>query len=99
MVPRGLAARAGLRSKEIPLTLPEEARTNNDGETKPLIPDFLRVSGASLGGSKSLVDQSGEDQAVLGFMTHLNQVGQTGSTPRHSKWFVHLLPWARSPMS
>ena len=50
-----------------------------------LILDFLRASGASLGGSKSLVDQSGESQAVLGFMTHLNQVGQTGSTPRHPK--------------
>jgi electron transfer flavoprotein alpha subunit len=50
-----------------------------------LILDFLRVSGASLGGSKSLVDQSGESEAVLGFMTHLNQVGQTGSTPRHAK--------------
>ena len=50
-----------------------------------LILDFLRVSGASLGGSKSLVDQSGESQAVLGFMTHLNQVGQTGATPRHPK--------------
>ena len=46
---------------------------------------FLRNSGASLGGSKSLVDQSGENQAVLGFMTHLNQVGQTGATPRHPK--------------
>lgn len=46
---------------------------------------FLRNSGASLGGSKSLVDQSGENQEVLGFMTHLNQVGQTGSTPRHPK--------------
>ncbi len=50
-----------------------------------LILDFLRASGASLGGSKSLVDQSGESQAVLGFMTHLNQVGQTGATPRHPK--------------
>jgi electron transfer flavoprotein alpha subunit len=61
-----------------------------DGKTHPeeaerLILDFLRASGASLGGSKSLVDQSGEQQAVLGFMTHLNQVGQTGSTPRHPK--------------
>ncbi len=61
-----------------------------DGKThveqaEPLILDFLRVSGASLGGSKSLVDQTGESQAVLGFMTHLNQVGQTGSTPRHPK--------------
>jgi electron transfer flavoprotein alpha subunit len=109
--------------KEIPLTLPEEARRTtitgvrapkNDAQTirpdanllfvagagwtkkqadgkphveqaEPLILDFLRVSGASLGGSKSLVDQSGENQPVLRFMTHLNQVGQTGSTPRHSK--------------
>jgi electron transfer flavoprotein alpha subunit len=55
------------------------------GQAETLILDFLRSSGASLGGSKSLVDQSGESQAVLGFMTHLNQVGQTGSTPRHPK--------------
>jgi electron transfer flavoprotein alpha subunit len=54
-------------------------------EAETLILGFLRESGASLGGSKSLVDQSGENQAVLGFMTHLNQVGQTGSTPRHPK--------------
>ncbi len=61
-----------------------------DGKSHPdqaetRILDFLRLSGASLGGSKSLVDLSGENQAVLGFMTHLNQVGQTGSTPRHPK--------------
>ncbi len=59
-----------------------------DGKTHPeqaetLILEFLRESGASLGGSKSLVDQSGENQTVLRFMTHMNQVGQTGSTPRH----------------
>ena len=54
-------------------------------QAEHLILDFLRHSGASLGGSKSLVDQSGENQAVLGFMTHLNQVGQTGATPRHPK--------------
>jgi electron transfer flavoprotein alpha subunit len=54
-------------------------------QAETLILDFLRASGASLGGSKSLVDQSGESQAVLRFMTHLNQVGQTGSTPRHPK--------------
>ncbi len=54
-------------------------------QAETLILDFLRASGASLGGSKSLVDQTGESQAVLGFMTHLNQVGQTGSTPRHPK--------------
>lgn len=54
-------------------------------EAESTILQFLRSSGASLGGSKSLVDQSGENQAVLGFMSHLNQVGQTGSTPRHPK--------------
>ena len=54
-------------------------------EAETVILEFLRASGASLGGSKSLVDQSGENQAVLGFMTHLNQVGQTGATPRHPK--------------
>ena len=49
---------------------------------------FLRLSGASLGSSKSLTDQKGdggEDQPVLPFLTHLNQIGQTGSTPRHPK--------------
>jgi len=50
-----------------------------------LILGFLQLAHASLGGSKSLVDLSGEGQAVLPFMTHLNQVGQTGSTPRHPK--------------
>jgi electron transfer flavoprotein alpha subunit len=54
-------------------------------EAERLILDFLRLTRASLGGSKSLVDLSGEGQAVLRFMTHLNQIGQTGSTPRHPK--------------
>jgi electron transfer flavoprotein alpha subunit len=54
-------------------------------EAESLIRGFLRASKASLGSSKSLVDLSGEGEAVLGFMTHLNQVGQTGSTPRHPK--------------
>ena len=54
-------------------------------EAEGLILEFLQASGASLGGSKSLVEQSGENQAVLTFMTHMNQVGQTGSTPRHPK--------------
>lgn len=61
-----------------------DGKTHID-QAETLILDFLRASGASLGGSKSLVDQTGESQAVLGFMTHLNQVGQTGSTPRHPK--------------
>ena len=54
-------------------------------EAEQLILGFLGGSGASLGGSKSLVDLSGEGQAVLPFMTHLNQIGQTGATPRHPK--------------
>ncbi len=54
-------------------------------EAVELILDFLRKSQASLGGSKSVVDLKGEGQAVLPFMTHLNQIGQTGATPRHPK--------------
>ena len=54
-------------------------------EAQQLILGVLRGAQASLGGSKSLVDSSGEGEAVLPFMTHLNQVGQTGSTPRHPK--------------
>jgi electron transfer flavoprotein alpha subunit len=54
-------------------------------EAEKLIRDFLRLSQASLGSSKSLVDLAGEGQAVLPFMSHLNQVGQTGTTPRHPK--------------
>lgn len=54
-------------------------------EAEAIIVDFLQKSKASLGGSKSLVDLSGEHQSVLPFMTHLNQVGQTGSSPRHPK--------------
>lgn len=54
-------------------------------EAESLILGCLRASQASLGGSKSLVDLSGEGQAVLPFMTHLNQIGQTGSSPRHRK--------------
>jgi electron transfer flavoprotein alpha subunit len=54
-------------------------------EAEAYILDFLKKSRASLGGSKSLVDLSGEGQAVLRFMTHLNQIGQTGASPRHPK--------------
>lgn len=54
-------------------------------EAAGIIVDFLRASGASLGSSKSLVDQGGDGQTVLPFLTHMNQVGQTGATPRHPK--------------
>jgi electron transfer flavoprotein alpha subunit len=54
-------------------------------EAETLILGFLEQAQASLGSSKSLVDQSVEGQEVLSFMSHMNQVGQTGSTPRHPK--------------
>ena len=61
-----------------------------DGQTHAadaadLILGFLRATSASLGSSKSLVDQGGEGNSVLPFLTHLNQIGQTGATPRHAK--------------
>ncbi len=54
-------------------------------EAGELILGFLRSTGASLGSSKSLVDQGGEGEPVLPFLTHMNQIGQTGSTPRHAR--------------
>ena len=54
-------------------------------ESEKLILDFLKAARASLGSSKSLVDLGGEGQAVLPFLSHLNQIGQTGATPRHAK--------------
>jgi electron transfer flavoprotein alpha subunit len=54
-------------------------------EAAEIILGFLNASKSSLGSSKSLVDISGEGGAVLPFMSHLNQVGQTGATPRHPK--------------
>ena len=50
-----------------------------------LIQAFVHKSKCSLGSSKSLVDQAGEGEAVLPFLTHLHQIGQTGATPRHKK--------------
>jgi electron transfer flavoprotein alpha subunit len=49
------------------------------------IQTFVHKSKCSLGSSKSLVDQSSEGEAVLPFLTHLHQIGQTGSSPRHKK--------------
>ena len=54
-------------------------------EAGDLILGFLRATGASLGSSKSLVDQGTDNQHVLPFLTHMNQIGQTGATPRHPK--------------
>lgn len=50
-----------------------------------LIKAFLAKSGASLGSSKSLVEMDAESQKSFNFITHMNQVGQTGATPRHQK--------------
>ncbi len=54
-------------------------------EAEKLILGFLKQARASLGSSKSLVDLGGEGQTVLPFLSHLNQIGQTGATPRHAK--------------
>src|SRR5664279_6144039 len=54
-------------------------------EAGELILSFLHATGASLGSSKSLVDQGGDNQPVLPFLSHMNQIGQTGATPRHAK--------------
>ena len=53
-------------------------------EAAATITGFLSKSGASLGSSKSLVDMP-EAAKAFGFMSHMNQVGQTGATPRHPK--------------
>ena len=54
-------------------------------EAEELILGFLGKARASLGSTKSLVDLGGEGQEILGFLTHMNQIGQTGATPRHDK--------------
>ncbi|HOE61988.1 MAG TPA: electron transfer flavoprotein subunit alpha [Kiritimatiellia bacterium] len=54
-------------------------------EASGLIQTFLGKTQASLGSSKSLVDIQSEGQETLHFMSHMNQIGQTGSTPRHPK--------------
>ena len=53
-------------------------------EAASTITGFLAKSGASLGSSKSLVDMP-EAAEAFKFMSHMNQVGQTGATPRHAK--------------
>ena len=54
-------------------------------EAEEIILEFLNLTRASLGSSKSLVDLGSEGQPVLSFLTHMNQIGQTGATPRHPK--------------
>ncbi len=52
-------------------------------EAGSIILEYLDKTKASLGSSKSLVDFEGD--AVLPFLTHMHQIGQTGATPRHPK--------------
>jgi electron transfer flavoprotein alpha subunit len=73
-----LVAGAGWTKKQA------DGQTHAD-QAELLIRDFLQLTRASLGSSKSLVDLGGEGQKILPFLSHLNQVGQTGSTPRHPK--------------
>jgi electron transfer flavoprotein alpha subunit len=54
-------------------------------EAGKIILNFIHRAGASLGSSKSLVDQGTDGAPVLPFLTHMNQIGQTGATPRHAK--------------
>ncbi len=53
-------------------------------DAEELIRGLLGKTKASLGSSKSLVDQKGEGE-IISYLTHLNQVGQTGASPRHPK--------------
>jgi electron transfer flavoprotein alpha subunit len=81
-----------------------DGRTRTD-EAQAAILGFLRAAQASLGGSKSVVDQGADGQPVLPFMTHLNQVGQTGASPRHPKGLAtcchgeepHVIGWRFVP--
>ncbi len=54
-------------------------------EAETLITGFMGQTKCSIGSSKSLVDISGEEGEVISFLTHMHQVGQTGSSPRHAK--------------
>jgi electron transfer flavoprotein alpha subunit len=54
-------------------------------EAGEIILNFIHRANASLGSSKSLVDQGSDGAPVLPFLTHMNQIGQTGATPRHAK--------------
>ncbi len=54
-------------------------------EAEEIIASFMTKTQCSIGSSKSLVDISGEEGEVISFLTHMHQVGQTGSSPRHAK--------------
>ncbi|MGL1864048.1 MAG: electron transfer flavoprotein subunit alpha [Pseudodesulfovibrio sp.] len=54
-------------------------------DAEKVITAFMSSTKCSIGSSKSLVDISGEEGEVISFLTHMHQVGQTGSSPRHAK--------------
>ena len=92
----GVRARAALvdKARDQPLACPGRARNEDAGIGRGRFldepPDLLQGRRGPhhvgiLGGSKSMVDLSTEGQSVLSFMSHLNQIGQTGSSPRHKK--------------
>jgi electron transfer flavoprotein alpha subunit len=57
----------------------------HSAEAGDLILGFLHATNASLGSSKSLTDQGSDGLPVLPFLSHMNQIGQTGATPRHAR--------------
>jgi electron transfer flavoprotein alpha subunit len=59
--------------------------TVKSDQASDLILNFITRRKASLGSSKSMVDLSSEGAAVLPFLSHLHQIGQTGATPHHPK--------------
>ena len=63
---------------------------------KPSFVDFLRNSKASLGGSKSLVDLSGENQSTLRFMTSPQPGRADRLIAAPSQGPGRLLPWRRA---
>ena len=76
-------------------------KTQADGQTHlpqagKLILDFLKKSRASLGKSKSLVDQSGEGQAVLPFFVSFESGWPDLRDAASCERFEHLSPWRRA---
>lgn len=65
------------------LCKPQADGASHVAEAEKLILSLCDRLQASLGSTKSLVDQSGEGQATMSCLTHLHQIGQTGQTPHH----------------
>ena len=65
------------------LCKPQADGASHVAEAEQLVLALCDKLQASLGSTKSLVDQSGEGQATMACLTHLHQIGQTGQTPHH----------------